>query len=318
MNFNRPEEIYLIHHGNQDYLQIAARESKKSENAIILIGNSIDVGRICDHYYDEALIPLPDYEIFKSHYVHMSSAPEEFELLCFKRYFYLYAIAKQRGHTHFWMMDSDAIILQNLSAFTYQFLVPSGFSAGVSTRHQSELDWASSPHTSYWTLAGLEDFISFLKNLYTSEYRQHINRKYDWHLANNISGGICDMTALFLWQKNRGDVYNLAQAHLEGFPLFDNNLNEGGNMMEKEFEMVGNVKLKKIEHQNGLFKAFLSASSRPIPVASLHFQGRAKSCMSTFEKRKHITYWTYAFFSVLVYFEKRRKSFIRKLKYISQ
>lgn len=308
------EEVFLIHHGSQEYLQIAARVSQASGNKVILIGNDPQTGSLCSAYYDDTQIDLPDYRDFEANYVHLSSASEEFELLCFKRYFYLHAIAKQRGLDHFWMIDSDAVVLQNLCAITRDFLLPQGYCAGVSTKDQNALDWASSPHTSFWTLLGLEDFLSFLKNLYSNKMQPLLSQKYQWHQENNIPGGICDMTALYLWQQGKDDVCNLAKVHTNGMPLFDNNLNEDGNMWRNEFAMVKNVGLKKIIHKNNAYWAIAENTSTEISVAALHFQGRAKGCMAIFEKSQKITYWTYAKHAFSLYLEKRMNSFKRKLK----
>lgn len=314
-----PQEIFLIHHGNQDYLQIAARCTQEAGNHVILIGNDAVTGKLCTAYYDDALIDLPEYRDFEAQYVHLSSAPIEFELLCFKRYFYLYAVAKQRGLNHFWMIDSDATVLQDLTAITNDFLLPNDYCAGISTPRQSAFNqdgfwWACSPHTSFWTIAGLEDFLSFLKNLYKGETRELLDQKYEWHLQNNMPGGICDMTALFLWQKNKGNVYNFAKAHLEGLPFFDNNLNETGNVIDHEFAMVQNVMLKKVTQLNKMHWVHKSEGTQAMPVAALHFQGRAKVCMATFEKEHQITYWTYAPQVFLQYVAKRKSSLIRKIK----
>jgi len=313
------QEIFLIHHGSQDYLQIAARVSQASGNRVILIGNDPKTGGLCTAYYDDNRIDLPEYRDFEAQYVHLSSATKEFELLCFKRYFYLYAIAKQRGLDHFWMIDSDAVVLQDLSTITNDFLVPNGYCAGISTKHQDPFDWASSPHTSFWTLAGLKDFLDFLKNLYVNESRELLDKKYQWHQSNSVPGGICDMTALYLWQKDRNDVCNLAMVHMEGLPLFDNNLNEDGNMLRNEFSMVKNVGLKKIIQKENNHWAIAADGSGAIPVVALHFQGRAKGCMATFEKSQQITYWTYASYAFSLYVEKRKHSLQRKLnKLMSQ
>jgi hypothetical protein len=214
------------------------------------------------------------------------------------------------------MIDSDAIVLQNLSEISKNYLLANQFCAGISTRHQDPFDWASSPHTSFWTLAGLENFLSFLKNLYSSETRALLDQKYQWHTRNHIPGGICDMTALFLWQKDRKDICNLAKAHMEGLPLFDNNLNEDGNMVRQEFLMVKNVKLKKIIRKDNIFWAHTQGDFKATPVMALHFQGRAKVCMATFEKARQITYWTYAPHALSQYVEKRKNSLLRKLKII--
>lgn len=319
MSFNSPSasltapSVFLIHHGKQDYLRIAAQCSQEAGNDVILIGNDAATGQLCSAYYDDAQIPLPEYEAFERAYVHMSSATPEFELLCFKRYFYLCAIAKERNLKHFWMMDSDAIITQNLAPVA-DFLLSNSYCAAASTVHQDEHVWASSPHTSFWTLEGLEDFLRFLQNLYTGPTRTLLNQKYQYHQDHSIPGGICDMTGLYLWQKNKANVFNLAVAHLEGLPLFDNNLNQTGNVFDNEFEMVRNVRLKKITLREHTNYAHLASNQKAIAAAALHFQGTAKACMANFQKKREITYASYAGYAFRQYLQKRKHSLIRKLK----
>ena len=308
-----PESIFLIHHGHQDYLRIAASEAKASSNCVILVGNDAVTGQLCDAYYDDTTVLLPEYAIFESEYEHLSTATREFELLCFKRYFYLLTVAKERNLNHFWLIDSDAVVLSDLRVFAHDFLLPQEYLAGLSTRHQDLMDWASSPHTSFWTLEGLSDFIEFLLTLYHGETRKLLDQKYQWHVQHQIPGGICDMTALFLWQQARKNkVFNLALAHQQGLPFFDNNLNEDGNTAKHEFQMVGNVKLKKIRFSGHRYWAHPTNSSPPLEVAALHFQGRAKACMATFQQRRAITYATYAPYAFRQYCQKRIASLQRK------
>lgn len=317
-----PESIFLIHHGHQDYLRIAASEAKASSNCVILVGNDTVTGQLCDAYYEDTTVSLPEYEAFERQYIHLSSAPREFELLCFKRYFYLHAIAKERDLSHFWMIDSDAIVLQNLQAVARKFLLPNGYLAALSTPHQSETNqtnywWASSAHTSFWTMEGLNEFIDFLKTLYIGKTRKQLDQKYQWHLEQKIPGGICDMTALFLWQQEQKKIYNFVHAHQEGLPFFDNNLNEDGNCFPHEFSMTRNVQLKKVLFKNNLYWTYPKNDGQPIPVAALHFQGRAKSFMATFQKKRSIHYWGFASYAFKQYIKKRVHSLKRKINNIS-
>ena len=213
------------------------------------------------------------------------------------------------------MIDSDLVLTADLSKLQQHPLI-NKCEAAFSTPHQEEHVLASSPHCSYWTLRGLEKFIQFLDQLYQGDSRRLLDEKYAYHQAHNIPGGICDMTALYLWQKTNHNVLNLADAHLHGLPLFDNNLNQTGNCFDHEFEMVGNVHLKKITSQNGHYQAYLSGSNAAVPVAALHFQGTAKACMATFLKTNEITYWAYAPYAFQQYVEKRKNSLKRKLRKI--
>jgi hypothetical protein len=312
-----PETVFIIHHGTQDYLKVAAHFGRKFGNRAVLIGNDPSAGRMCDQYFDDCQIDLPDYNKFERSYVHMSSATREFELLCFKRYFYLHFIAKAHALEHFWMIDSDLVLLHDLTLLVKNPLLKESIAA-FSTPYQDDLALASSPHCSYWTLQGLEQFIQFLGQMYQGEIRKLLDEKYAHHLEHNVPGGICDMTALYLWQKNNARVLNLADAHLHGLPLFDNNLNHDGNLHAKEFEMIKRVNLKKVSGAFPNFFAHNAITKSTVPIACLHFQGKAKAYMKHFMHNEAISYSAYAGEITRLYIERRINSLRRKLSFKSK
>ncbi|MEA9598575.1 hypothetical protein VC178_01530 [Polynucleobacter sp. AP-Sanab-80-C2] len=312
-----PETVFIIHHGSQDYLRVAAHFVKKFGNHAILIGDDSVTGSMCDQYYDDSQIDLPNYATFVHNYVHMSSATREFELLCFKRYFFLYEIAKSQSLHHFWMIDSDLILLSDLKRVVTHPLFRECIAA-FSTPYQDEMALASSPHCSYWTLQGLESFIQFLGKMYQGETRKSLDKKYAHHQKYSLPGGICDMTALYLWQKNNSRVVNLADVHFHGLPLFDNNINHDGNMHAKEFKMIRRVNLKKVTGNFPQFFAHSISSQTPIPLACLHFQGKAKSYMKHFMHNEAISYSVYFIEIAQLYIKRRIQSLKRILSFKSQ
>ena len=312
-----PETVFVIHHGQQDYLRIAAEYINKSGNRSILIGNCTDAGKLSDLYFDDGQISLPEYEAFERQYVHMSSATPEFELLCFKRYFYLYVIAKKLGLHHFWMIDSDLVLTTDLSE-TQKHPLLQNCIAAYSTPYQDEHTKASSPHCSYWTLEGLEQFLQFLGQLYQGNTRQLLNEKYAYHLEHKIPGGICDMTALFLWQKGNSNILNLASAHLNGLPLFDNNINHDGNAHPHEFEMIKRINLKRVGGSFPRLYAVKADNKSRLPIACLHFQGKAKAYMEHFMHNEAISYRAFAGIIARLYIDRRLKSLRKKLSFRSK
>ena len=317
MPANPPETVFIIHHGSQDYLRIAAQFVKKFGNRAILVGNDSVAGQICDQFYEDSQVTLPKYEEFERHYVHMSSATQEFELLCFKRYFYLYAIAKDKGLDHFWMIDSDLVLLSDLATLQKHPLIQNCIAA-FSTPYQDDYALASSPHCSYWTLGGLERFIQFLSQMYQGTSRLLLDKKYAHHQKNNLPGGICDMTALYLWQKNSSNSLNLSDAHLHGLNLFDNNINHDGNIRPGEFKMIKRINLKKVGGAFPNFHVYNSASKDLTPVACLHFQGKAKGYMKHFMHNEVISYRAYAGEITHLYIKRRINSLKRKLSFKSK
>ena len=107
----------------------------------------------------------------------MSTNSEEFELLCFKRYFLMLAIARMKNTADFWMIDSDVLLLEDLAPVTRIFR-ERGYAASLTFQDtKSEFSWSASAHISFWTLEALADFVEFLGSLYTTDKIQKLNEK---------------------------------------------------------------------------------------------------------------------------------------------
>jgi hypothetical protein len=292
--------IFIVHKGSQDYLYSAIQLSRAHGNYTVLIGSDPIAGSLCNGYYDLKNTASSEYNEFEKNYIHMSSNSYEFELLCFKRYFDLLKVAASQNIKSFWMIDSDVILLSNLKEFTQDVLIRNQFWAALSTPVQESLDWASSPHISFWTIEALSNFVSFLRNMYANPMIERLQIKYNHHSANNLPGGICDMTALFLWQQeHRVKIFNTAQAHLDGYGLFDHNINMEGNYFPKEFVKNPLLKIKKISFSKRIYFAKPINSMTLIPVVCLHFQGSAKKFIPLFLRFKNISYTTSLIYKIL-------------------
>lgn len=285
------ENVFVLHHGSASYLRHCLSFSKNSGNRTILVGSDVRFEEKCDEYWDDG-IPLPDYDKFCQYYKHMSTNSEEFELLCFRRYFLMLAVARSKNIDHFWMIDSDILLMESLEPMT-RFLLEGGYKASLTFQEtQREFSWSASAHISFWTVEALANFVEFLCVLYTTDKIHILNEKYRYHVSHNLAGGICDMTALYLWEKERGDTFNNATAHLHGMALYDHNINCDFNYSDDQFQMVPFLGVKRVKY-DGAHCVAVRQNGSTCRIASLHFQGSAKKYMDRFVESKSLSLLPY-------------------------
>jgi hypothetical protein len=301
--------VAVIHNGFRPYLTTVLEHARQNGNYTCLIGSEVRLKALCDEFFLDADIKLPQYEAFEKKYQHMSSNPQSFELLCFKRFYLMQYLMHQKNLSHVWMIDSDVLLMENLSELT-QYLLTNHYEVSLSTKKQEYLDFDSCPHCSFWTKDALDDFVRFIDHLYHSDITQLLYQKYEHHQKNKIDGGICDMTALFLWQERTSfKVFNSANAYQIGLPFIDNNMHLGRNYDVEDFYIAPKINIKHIEHQNIDQKdrkikkvAVRTKSGQVHPVIALHFSGKSKKYLPMFCATYRIhdkSYWTYQYYKYL-------------------
>lgn len=275
--------VFVIHSGKHPYLEHAIYHSMKHGNKTILIGDNRLLASTVDEYIDYET-DLKKYTEFSSNYQHLSSNAEIFEKFCFKRFFLLEKVIQEKEIEHFWMIDSDVILTENLSEITNSILNVHQCNVALSIQNDQEINyrWSASPHTSLWTRESLSSFTEYLALAYKNDVLKLLHKKYWHHLSNGIGGGICDMTLLYLWQRDLSTVFNLASAHLNGYKLYDHRISDSGNFFEngEEFQtdLIENNLLKKIIFDDGSYYC-INKLGQKIGIGSLHFQGDSKPFM---------------------------------------
>jgi hypothetical protein len=269
MTLNNNVPFFVVHRGNQDYLNYCVRSIEKFHE-VHLIGdrsnenftkNWLDVSRLKSDYLDE----------FERSYKHLSTNSEFFEKVCFTRYIYMYEYASLHNIDAFIHCDSDIVLLEDCSdvldvvtKFSAAFMVP---------ENQSNNRMTASPHFSYWTVDGIRDFIEFFISCYDNDFST-LEDKYNYHKSNGILGGVCDMTLLYLFYKNRSDVLNLFKPlSLNGVIDFNASSVENTSELYHETLFTG----KRVRSENGsLWVKYTTGYKR---VYCLHMQGKAKILM---------------------------------------
>jgi len=219
---------------------------------------------------------------FKQSYKHMSTNSVEFEIFCWLRWFHLLDLMKKENITSAFYLDTDVMLYASACEMFNHFSESGELWCGFSIPEHADdsLDWTASGHTSYWTLESLEDFCKFITQSFSDPiHLAKYNKKWSWHQKNNVPGGICDMTTLFLfWREYSSKINNFAKT--QNKCVIDHNANLSLNYSEQEYLMNRRIKAIKTIDGKGYFHRI--AQNDSIRAFSIHFQGGAKKYMALY------------------------------------
>ncbi|MBT2332535.1 hypothetical protein J7E49_01225 [Variovorax paradoxus] len=218
----------------------------------------------------------PGYERLCRTYVHLSSNSPEFEKICFRRYFLLSEYLRAHPECReFVLIDSDVLLFQGIGAHIRRVAGKADFSGSYMQPGHGWDPCQISPHVSYWTAAGLQQFIAFLLNTYATSFgRRRLRAIAARFAARGVRGGVSDMTLLHLWAHASGNAAPINRVFAGR--VIDHNMNGGRNLMANEFQVRGGA--KRIVFFDGQ-PCLVTPAGEVVNVLALHFQGSAKMAM---------------------------------------
>ena len=239
--------LIFVHTGYQKHLDIVIPQAEECNDQVYLLGDSSNKNTASQWFNIEDYVD-DRYEVFKSKFINMSSNSAEFELNCFKRYFVCYQFAKIQRIDKFFMIDSDCLVYENLSDLGLQ-----EYDAGASIpENQSKMNWTASPHSSLWSMDALDDFLNYLLLAYDESNVEPLLRKWKYHQENNVPGGICDMTLLYLWMQKNIHRFKLFNGLcIKNGKTFDHFLHVSEGYSVGDFKVNTFLEMKQIKFQEG-------------------------------------------------------------------
>jgi hypothetical protein len=132
---------------------------------------------------------------FRKAYVHMSTAPIQFERACFERFLVLAAYMEGATLNHVWHMDTDAVA--HASARTIGLnLAKAGFDAvSAGSLECWDTGGSISAGNAFLSQRAVEAFSDFVCGRMFGEYGTSLRRWFLGLKDRGGSGGVCDMTA---------------------------------------------------------------------------------------------------------------------------
>lgn len=205
------------------------------------------------------------------HFVNYSTNPENVELICFARLFYIRRWMEVTGVRECVHLDSDCLLYRPISELFPDKKVAYSYRSGSD-------NMAASIHVSFLTYDFLLAYEVLCRDIYVTKTKfRLIEDKIRHHQETGRLGGICDMTIYYLLTKEV-PVRALMDLQPDG-STFDDNINDTNGFLGPEtWEQEEGIKV--IRRQNGIVEAKCK-DGRYVRLNNLHFQGPAKKYISS-------------------------------------
>lgn len=264
--------IFFFHSGYQPYLELTVRQAS-FRNKVFLIGDHSN--KMLGNIENVTHLLLDDYGEgvgdFLSHYRHLHTGGQAFEQWCFIRWIAVRNVAKDYNLGTVFYSDSDNLIFSNLDDVYREIDKPS-FALSV-PKEQPPYRHAATGEVSFWDYEVLDEFCNFMLNMYEDSFEfGKLLDKWNWHKANNLAGGVCDMTVL--WHFTNIKKYSILTDVLVNDTTFDHNINNSANYESNEYLMENGI--KKIEFIDGAPYGHNLLLDKKIRFHNLQFQGNTK------------------------------------------
>lgn len=277
------------------YLIVALKSAEKFNENVILLGDDSNSKDWHNHFNINCL-NKDKYNSFLRNYIHLSPNSIDFEINCFKRYYFLEEWMKFSGVNNCVMLDSDILTYCNYSS-EFKSIINNEILAALSTVElQENYFWASSAHCSFFSLNGIEDFTNFCIDTYKNNMYL-LKEKYSYYLKNKVlSGGVSDMTLLYLWSKNNPNIINLSKVFNN--KTIDANINFSGNYYKIEYSSL--FHLKYFKFINNLPFSYNKITKSKIQFLAIHFQGSAKLLMKDVFLKRGFNFCVYLKYVIII------------------
>ena len=270
--------IIIVHRGDTFYLKLVLEQIRlfNPHTRICLISDaSTDKYCFVEHYN------IDDYskgaDAFKMAYIHMSSNPYDYELICFQRWFCIRDFVKTQKIENFLCMDSDVLLYCNIDEVMQQYI-----SYDFTTCNKQ------GPGCALFNISSISDFCEYMMSMYTEDILLNkMKSMYQEIIDNKQLGGVCDMVA-FVWFQDNTKCNVIDIAIPTNGTCFDGCITWGqGFEMEDGKKMVywiDNLPYGKLMNDQSLVRFYC-----------LHFQGRSKYSMYKYivdeHKVHHSGFW---------------------------
>jgi len=228
--------------------------------------------------------PLADYfddaqrfgqRLYKHLFMNDSSISQKHQAFCFQRWFVIRDFMRKRRLQRVFVCDSDTLLLGDVA--TADRYIKSPEVAYSLPDDQANYRWSASAHFSFWSLRALEDFCGFIEYLYQNDIAL-LEEKMVYHRQHNKAGGICDMTALHLFDR----IYPVTCiTNVVDGMTFDHQMNSGEGRFRGEYRLTKGG-IKEIKWQDGLPFGYNQRISQWVGFWGLHFQGWTKKLLETY------------------------------------
>jgi len=140
-------------------------------------------------------------------------------------------------------------------------------------------------------LEGLSAYCDFIWQMYaTGAGRAKLREKWDWHKSTGAPGGLCDMSLLYLFMRERpGEVANLIERTIDG-AVFDFHILTPAGLGPEDWEMEAVPgmprRAKKLQWRDGQPYGRHLPTGEWVRLLTLHFQDGSKRLLHEYYREK--------------------------------
>ena len=231
-------------YSDQGYLEYTLKQAQQYNERVILLGDETHKHLKVERYnyadfYKEAK------QFFEEEYVQYSRYIEGYDRFVMALYFMLKEFMLAAGLDVVSNSDSDMMIYCDMTEEEKK--LPQGYLLGCCIpEYQPPFRWNASTETSFITLEAVHEICAFFHRIYTTpDGLAKVKSKWDWHVANKMAGGVCDLTLmwLFVQEQGRERIVNLTPViqSAEG-GTFAHKISGIENSIQGEYRLAGRLK----------------------------------------------------------------------------
>lgn len=276
--------------GGDNYLPWVLKQARQYNEHVVLLGEpehkQLATSLGVEHhnwidFYAEAR------EFFEKEYIQYSYYKQGYDRHTMAIFFFLKAYMQANNLMFVASTDSDMMVYCNMTE--EEAKLPRDYLlACCIPEYQPPYRWNASTETCFFTWWGACDMCDFLHQTYTTpEGRAKVKSKWDWHVANNKPGGVCDLTLLYLFveSRNRDKIVNLTPVITTAeHGTFSHKISGDENSRQGEYRMAG--RLKEIQWRGGIPYGFNVRLGEWVRFKDIHLQGGDKRLASSFYRDK--------------------------------
>jgi hypothetical protein len=257
--------VIFMHTGYQDYLVHSMRQAQLWDNKVILLGDDSNK-RMQEHVEHHLMSDYTDgTQKFSDSYQHMTTGNFEFELFCYNRWVILSNFAEQHSIEKLVYLDSDVATFCNFSD-KEDLLDETNIARVCMMDNQANYRWCAAACISYWSRKGLNAFKQFLLEAYTKHVAR-LQEKWQYHQDHNKAGGVCDMTATYLFVKDN-ELSPLNKV-LEDDSTFDQSMMSADNYFDNEYAMDSRG-YKSLTFKDNIPYAYNTILNKEVKMNAIH------------------------------------------------
>jgi hypothetical protein len=280
---------------NQAYVKTCISQAKKYNSEVVLFGDESNKS-YSEKWVDVSNFTSAKWTEFLETFENFSTYPDSWAKGIFKRFFIIEEYMNTNNIEKCVILDSDVLVwcdferLDLIKNYDVALEIPED-----QKLHALPFDnlyrWAACCGVGVMTRSAISDFTDFCIQTYKTN-KPLLLEKWNLHCKYNLAGGICEMSLLYLWIKERQKQYNIlnfGKVKNDVAPCIVVNGGTKQYEISNQFATMRNSALQEclqIKFKGQYPYIYDVENHTYIKVLTIHFGGKSKIFMDNFANEK--------------------------------